>query len=144
MLFRYSVCSSFSLRGTPPTVQEIAAQVRQTQAHILILDGFQGVRGGDTNHQIIRQMLYDWGTSLGLQGITILVTTEGTPRDPATFPEMTTSDVLIGLYFRLRGVRTLRAVEVIKARGSAPLLGQHGLALSDEGIHIFPRLKFRG
>jgi circadian clock protein KaiC len=133
----------FLTQGTLPTVQEMAAQVRQTQAHILILDGFQGVRGGGTNHQIIRQMLYDWGTSLGLQGITTLVTVEGTPRDPATFPEMTTSDVLIGLYFRLQGVRTLRSVEVIKARGSAPLLGQHSLALSDEGIRIFPRLESR-
>lgn len=143
-----SAVQAFSLQpflsqGTPPTLQEMVAQVRQTQARILVLDGIQGIRRTEADLQVSRQMLYDLATGLSLYGITTLVTTEADPRDSIISPEMTTGDMLIGLYFRLQGVRALRSLEVLKARGQAPLLGQHGLMLSDEGIHIFPRLESR-
>jgi circadian clock protein KaiC len=70
-----------------------------------------------------------------------LITTEADPRDPAHFPEMTTGDALIGLYFSLQGVRAFRSLEVLKVRGRAPLPGRHSLMLNAEGVHIFPRLE---
>lgn len=131
----------FLTRGEPPTAEEIMALVRQTQARIVIIDGFQSLRGVGLDQQVSRQLLYHIGTGLGVYGVTTLVTTESDPRDPTMFPEMTTCDVLIGLYFRQRGVRAIRSLEVIKARGRAPLLGHHGISLSDEGVQIFPRLE---
>jgi circadian clock protein KaiC len=133
----------FLTQGTPPTIQDIQTLVRQTQANIVVMDGFQSIRDTEPNSQASRQLLYDLGTGLSLLGITTLLTTEADPRDPAIFPDMTTADVLIGLYFRLRGVRAQRSLEIIKVRGQGPLLGQHSLTLSDDGMYIFPRTESR-
>jgi circadian clock protein KaiC len=76
-------------------------------------------------------------------GATTIITSEADPRDPVFFPEATTGDVILGLHFDLSGVRQWRGIEVIKMRGSAPLDGLHGLALTDAGVVIYPRLETR-
>lgn len=131
----------FLTKGAAPMAQDIVAAVRQTKAHIVVLDGFQGIRDLAPDFTTARQVLYDMGMRLSLQGTTTLITTEADPRDPKLFPEMTSGDTLIGLYFTLEGVRNFRSLEVLKVRGRAPLPGRHALMLSEEGLHIFPRLE---
>ena len=133
----------FLSRGTARTGQEIVAAVRQTKANVVILDGFQTVRDFEPDVATSRQLLYNLGTRLSLQGTTTLITTEGSPRDPVFFPEMTTADTLIGLYYTLTGVRAFRGLEVLKGRGQALLPGRHSLTLSEEGVQVFPRLETR-
>ena len=133
----------FLSRGTATTGQEIVAAVRQTQANLVVLDGFQAMRDLEPDVVASRQLLYNLGTRLSLQGTTILITTEASPRDPVFFPEMTTADVLIGLYYELGGVRAFRGVEVLKVRGQAMLPGRHSLTLSEAGMQVFPRLETR-
>jgi circadian clock protein KaiC len=133
----------FLLQGAATTGQEILAAVRQTQAGLVVLDGFQAMRDLEPNVAVSRQLLYNLGTSLSLQGATTLITTEASPRDPAFFPEMTTADVLICLYYELEGVRAFRGLEALKVRGQAPLPGRHSLTLSEEGAQVFPRLETR-
>lgn len=123
------------------TAQEIIAAVRQTRASMVVLDGFQSIRGMEANFATTRQLLYDLGLRLSLLGTTTLITTEADPRDPTLFPEMTTGDVLIGLYYTLEGMRSFRTLEVIKVRGGSPLPGRHSLSLSEEGVAVFPRLE---
>ena len=62
---------------------------------------------------------------------------------PPRFPEATTADVILGLYFELSGVRQHRRLEVIKVRGAAPLPGLHSLQLSDDGVTVYPLLEAR-
>jgi circadian clock protein KaiC len=133
----------FLSEGAAATGQEIVAAVRQTQANLVILDGFQAMRDLESNAVASRQLLYNLGTRLSLQGITTLLTTEASPRDPAYFPEMTTADVLIGLYYELGGVRAFRGLEVLKVRGQEMLPGRHSLNLSEGGMQVFPRLETR-
>src|SRR6266487_68827 len=133
----------FLPQGAATTGQEIVAAVRQTHANLVVLDGFQAMRDLEPDVVATRQLLYNLGTRLSLQGTTTLITTEVSSRDPAFFPETTTADVLIGLYFELGGVRALRGLEVLKVRGQALLPGRHSLSLSEEGMHVFPRLETR-
>jgi circadian clock protein KaiC len=121
--------------------QEIVATVRQTQANMVVLDGFQGLRDMETSVASTRQLLYDLGVRLSLLGTTTIITTEADPRDPTLFPEMTTGDVLIGLYYTLVDMRSFRMLEVIKVRGSSPVSGRHSLRLSEQGVEVFPRLE---
>lgn len=132
--------SSGSLQGEV-TAQEIVATVRQTRASMVVLDGFQGIRGAEANFAATRQLLYDLGMRLSLLGTTTLITTEADPRDPTLFPEMTTGDVLIGLYYGLEEMRSFRTLEVIKVRGAEPLSGRHSFTLNSEGVTVFPRLE---
>ena len=78
---------------------------------------------------------------MSLRGTTTLITTEADPHDPSLFPEMTTGDVLLGLYFKTMGMNTFRNLEVIKVRGRPPLIGRHSFSLTDDGVHVFPRLE---
>ncbi|GLV53223.1 circadian clock protein KaiC [Dictyobacter sp. S3.2.2.5] len=127
----------------PITGQAIVAEARRLQASVVVLDGFQGLRGQEIDFVAARRLLYDLGTQFSLFGTTSLVTAEADPRDATLFPEMTTADVLIGLYNTLLGVRTHRSLEVLKIRGQALLPGLHGLAINETGIQVFPRLETR-
>ena len=133
----------FLSKGASTIGQEIVAAVRQTQARLVVLDGFQAMRDLEPDVEVSRQVLYNLGTRLSLQGTTALITTEASPRDPAFFPEMTTADVLIGLYYTLGGVRAFRGLEVLKVRGQALFPGRHSLTISEQGAQVFPRLETR-
>jgi circadian clock protein KaiC len=129
--------------GLEATSDELVAEARRRRAGFVVLDGFRGVRDAGNDPQQARQFLYDVGTTLSVLGTTTVITSEADPHDPAFFPEATTGDVILGLRFDLRGVRQWRGVEVIKMRGSAPLDGLHGMALTDDGVVVYPRLETR-
>jgi circadian clock protein KaiC len=127
--------------GLETTVTDLVAIARRSRAELVVLDGFRGVSGASPNPQAVREFLYSVGTQLGVLGITMLITSEAEPRDPAFFPEATTADVIIGLHYGIEGVRQRRAIEAVKVRGARPLPGLHGLRLTRRGVVIFPRLE---
>ena len=133
----------FLPKGLSTTGEELLTLVHRAGAGVVVIDGFRGMRGADADPQQGRQFLYDLGGALSVRGTTTIVTSEADPRDPAFFPELTTADVIIGMHYRLVGVRQLRAIEAVKVRGGAPLPGLHGLALSEEGASVYPRLESR-
>jgi circadian clock protein KaiC len=120
---------------------DLVAIARRSRADLVVLDGFRGVQGASSSPQAARDFLYSVGTQLGVLGITMLITSEAEPRDPAFFPEAATADVIIGLHYGVEGVRQRRAIEAVKVRGARPLPGLHGLRLTRRGVVIFPRLE---
>jgi circadian clock protein KaiC len=118
-------------------------EARRLRADLILLDGFRGMRNVDAEPQAAREFLYELGTTLGALRTTLLVTTETDPRDPTFFPETTTADVILGLHYTLLGVRQHREIEVIKARGRAPLPGLHTLTISGDGASVYPQLEER-
>jgi circadian clock protein KaiC len=133
----------FLPKGLASTGRELAAIVRAERASLVVLDGFSGLRDADGSPQAVRRFLYDLGTALSLQGATTVITSEGTARDPTFYKEATTADVIVGLEAARGNVRSVRWLEVIKARGAAPLLGLHGLTLDRNGGAVHPRLESR-
>ncbi|EFH82090.1 ATPase domain-containing protein [Ktedonobacter racemifer] len=133
----------FLTQGKLPAAQDIVAAVRQTRANLVVLDGFQAIRALEPDFVTSRQLLYDLGARLSLLGTTTIITTEADPRDPTLFPEMTTGDLLIGLYFTLNGTRAFRSLEILKVRGRAPMLGRHSMVLGKDGVQVYPRLEDR-
>ena len=133
----------FLERGLASIGDALLALVREMRADVVVVDGFRGLRGADLDPQRAREFLYDIGSMLSVRGATTLITSEADPHDPAFFPELTTADVIVGLHYWLAGVRQLRALEVVKVRGGAPLPGLHGMALSQEGVRVYPRLEAR-
>lgn len=127
--------------GLKAASNEMVAVTRQARANLLLLDGFSGVRGADQDPQAARQFLYDLGTTLGMLGTTVVISGEAMPRDPALFSEVTTADAVLGLHYRLVGVRQQRGIEATKVRGAAPLPGLHALTLDQRGVTIYPRLE---
>ncbi len=129
--------------GFGAIADEIITVARQANAHLVVVDGFSGVRGVDRDPQEARQFLCRLAGTLGALGMTTMVTNEANPRDPATFPEATTADVIIGLSYTLGNGRHRRGIEIIKMRGTAQLPGQHSLTLGSSGMIVYPRLESR-
>ena len=90
-----------------------------------------------------RQFLYELSTGLDALRTTTLITSEAEPRDSTLFPEVTTADVLLGIHYRLDGMRHQRHIEAIKVRGAAPLPGLHSMILSSAGARVAARLEAR-
>jgi circadian clock protein KaiC len=133
----------FLAQGLEATSAALIDTARAERADFVVLDGFRGVPGVDLDPQRARQFLYDIGTALSLRGATTVITSEANPRDPAFYPELTTADVIVGLYFTLEDVRHQRGIEAVKIRGGEPLPGLHSLSLNAEGITVYPRLESR-
>jgi circadian clock protein KaiC len=129
--------------GLEATGEEMISTAHKAGAGLVVLDGFRGIQGVDVDQQAARRFLFAVGTTLSTLGTTTIITSEADARDPSFFPEATTADVIIGLYYDLRGVRQWRNVEIIKMRGAAPLQGLHGFGLDRDGIVVFPRLEAR-
>lgn len=129
--------------GMRATRDAVLQMVRQIKADIVMLDGFRGMREVDRDPAAAREFLYDVGTALGTLGCTIIITSETNPHDPSFYPETTTADVILGLHYGLTGGRQQRFLEVVKARGSAPLPGLHALTLSNSGASVYPQFEER-
>lgn len=129
--------------GLAATADEMVAIARQARVSLVVLDGFRGVRESELETQAARRFLYSVGARLGVLGTTTVITSEAQPHDPEFFTEATTADVIVGLHFRLEGVRQRRGLEVVKVRGAGILPGLHGFELSDRGALVFPRLEAR-
>ena len=129
--------------GLGATGATVIAEARRIKADMVVIDGFRGMGGVDANPQAAREFLYSVGTLLDALGTTTIVTSETDPRDPTFFPETTTADVIIGLHYTLLGVRQTRGIEVLKARGVAPLAGLHTLTLGAGGASVYPQLEER-
>jgi circadian clock protein KaiC len=142
-LVQFLSLQQFLSGGLATTGEEIIAAAREERAGFVVLDGFRGVRGATSDPQMVRQFLYDVGTTLSLQGATTIITSEANAHDPAWFPEMTTADVIICLHYNLVGVRHQRGVEIIKMRAGNVLPGLHSIAIDDSGVVVYPRLEAR-
>lgn len=129
--------------GLESTADQVVAIARQMRADLVLLDGFRGLRGSETDPQAARQFLYEVGAKLGFLRTTTIITSEADPDDPAFFSEATTADVILGLHYDLVGVRHHRAIEVVKVRGGSLLPGLHGFKLNQHGASIYPRLETR-
>jgi len=130
-------------QGLEPTGREILVIARDMRADIVVLDGFRGMRGIESEPLHAREFLYDVGTTLSAMGAMFLVTTETEPNDTRFYPETTTADVILGLHYNVVDVMQHRAIEVVKARGRAPLPGLHTLVLSSAGATIYPQFEIR-
>jgi circadian clock protein KaiC len=130
----------FLPQGLASTGRELVAIVRAERARLVVLDGFSGLRTAD-GPQAVRRFLYELGTALSLQGATTVITSEGHAHDPALFGETTTADAIVAVETAQVNVRTNRWIEIVKARGTSPIGGRHGLTIGHSGITVHPRLE---
>ena len=131
----------FLKEGLAVTTDALVDATRRLRADLVVLDGFRGIRGVASVPHESRQFLYDVGGRLNVLGASVIVTSEADARDSSLYPEATTADVIIGLFFNLTGVRQRRGLEALKVRGASPLPGLHSLVLDQQGTTVYPRLE---
>ncbi|HLI26509.1 MAG TPA: ATPase domain-containing protein [Chloroflexota bacterium] len=115
--------------------------IRATRSHLVLIDGFRGLRNLLGNDEAVLQFLYTLGAQVGLLGALLVVAIEGNPRAESLYPELTTGDVILGLYFERARIGHRRYLEVLKRRGAAPLPGLHSFTIDSSGLRCYPQFE---
>lgn len=119
----------------------VLASLRETRSQLVLIDGFRGLRNRLGDNDAVLQFLYTLGTQVGLLGALLVVAIEGNPRAESLYPELTTGDVILGLYFERARIGHRRYLEVLKRRGAAPLPGLHSFTIDSTGIRCYPQFE---
>jgi circadian clock protein KaiC len=117
------------------------ATARAQHAELVVLDGFRSIRGFMADDQAAAHFLYSLGAKLALLNATTLVVVEGDPDEATRYAELTVCDLIVSLRRERQDSRHRRLLEVLKARGSAPLAGVHPFNINNTGLVIYPRLE---
>jgi circadian clock protein KaiC len=128
-------------RGPEETEAAIVATARAHRARLVVLDGFGGMRRLLPDEHAAAGFVYSLGAKLAYLGATTLIVLEADPDESSRFGELTVSDVVASLRRERIGTRHRRVLEVLKARGGAPLGGLHPFALDADGVHVHPRIE---
>jgi circadian clock protein KaiC len=128
-------------QGAVETEEAIVAAALEHGAHLVILDGFRGMREILAHDVTLSQFLYSLGAKLALLGATTLIIIEGDPDESARYPELTVCDAIIALRRQRQGTRSRRLLEVVKVRGAAPLDGVHPYTIDENGLTVYPRFE---
>lgn len=122
--------------------EALIQEVRQHGARLLVLDGLMTLRALHPGAPELRTFLYDLCATLATLGCTSVLTTTGTEASTMNeLSEFTMADGIVELGRQDSGSRTVRTVRARKMRGLVPLLGEHALDISGEGMAAFPRIE---
>jgi circadian clock protein KaiC len=135
----YAALRDGGLAGLLELIQRV---LLETQAELLVLDGFGTARAHGTKNIEIRELTAELQVICSMADCTALLLANVDRKD-ANDPEHSMVDGLIDLFFGERMGHTVRELEVLKLRGSAHLLGRHELHLGSDGLVIHPRLEQR-
>ncbi len=111
--------------------------VREHEATVLVVDGLTAVEDSAGSRMAFREFLHSLCVHNALAGCTSLLLTS--TRESATDPQFATVDGVVMLSAELRGLKSVRNIEVQKFRGSAQLAGRHTFDITHEGLRIYPR-----
>jgi circadian clock protein KaiC len=125
-------------QGAEETTDAIVQTVRGQGAGLVVLDALRGAAdllGGSGTRT--RELLYQLSARLGLLGVCCVVTFETDAFTTDAMLEFVSADVVIAL--KTTPEKAVRTLHVLKARGCAPLAGDHSLYIERDGITVYPQ-----
>lgn len=115
----------------------ITRSVREHEATVLVVDGLAAAEERAESRLAFREFLHSLCVHNALSGCTSLMITclQDSPADP----QFAMVDGVIAVSAELRGLKSVRSIEVQKFRGGAQLAGKHTFDITDDGLRIYPR-----
>jgi circadian clock protein KaiC len=126
--------------GNPDDLaRTIFGVARAKRRPLLVLDGYRGMQAL-LGSEMVQRFLATLASQLPYLGASCLVTAEFVGLDAQDAPELTLADGVILLSRLHHGSGRYRMLEVTKLRGHAFREGPHGMAITEDGIVLYPRL----
>jgi circadian clock protein KaiC len=129
--------------GLDEVLKRIVEEVETLSPAIVVVDSFRSViqAAQRQNGRLdLQHFIQDLGMRLtGWQATTFLVG-EFQLADTESHPIFTVADGIIWLFQSIDRNSMVRKAQVMKMRGQAPIPGLHTFRITDQGIHVFPRL----
>ncbi len=118
----------------------VATVLKQRRPGLVIIDSFKALQALAANDAEFRQFLHQLAGRLTAFPTASLWIGEYEAHEVAVSPEFAVADAIVELATVPLGQREKRFLTVRKLRGSGFRSGQHGYRLTQEGLHLFPRL----
>jgi circadian clock protein KaiC len=127
-------------RGLPAFVERLESVIEKRRPALIVIDSFKAVHAFAREPSDFRWFLHDIAARLSASGAAALWVGEYSSDEISHEPEFAVADAIVSLASTMSSERQMRALQVLKLRGSAFLSGQHGYRLSEDGLQVFPRL----
>jgi len=139
-LFYEDLGTDLNAGGLDLVLKRIVDIAKDRRPGILTIDSFRALRpyAEDAGH--FRRFLHDLAGHLTAAPMTSFWVGEYDLAEVATAPEFAVADAVILLSSPRIAQREVRALQILKLRGSSYMSGQHAYRLSPDGIRLFPRL----
>jgi circadian clock protein KaiC len=127
-------------RGLPAFVERLELVISRHRPSLIVIDSFKAVHAFAREPSDFRWFLHDIAARLSASGAAALWVGEYSSDEISREPEFAVADAIVSLASTMTSERQMRALQVLKLRGSHFLSGRHGYRLSQDGLEVFPRL----
>jgi len=139
-VFYEDLAQAASNSGLAGVGEQVAETLKKRHPGLVIIDSFKALQpfadGGADYRRFLNQLA---GRMTAFPAASLWLG-EYAPGDAALLPEFAVADAILDLGTVRAGQREMRYLEIRKLRGSGFRSGQHGYRLSQQGLHLFPRL----
>ncbi|TAK34503.1 MAG: protein kinase [Chloroflexota bacterium] len=128
--------------GLEGVLAGVRKYLEQFSPALVVFDSIRAVQdvARETSGYSRRVFIHDLALTLAAWQTTALLVGEYVEEELNVGPEMTIADNLLLLGQEVHQNATIRKLRVVKMRGLAPQSGRHSFRISEQGIHIYPRL----
>ena len=127
-------------QGLQGVLERIDRLVKEQRPGILVIDSFKALRPYAADHGEFRRFLHSLSGRLSAFPVISIWVGEYGEAELSSAPEFAVADAIVSLSSLTAGQQELRALQVLKLRGSRFLSGKHAYRLSEGGVEVFPRL----
>lgn len=125
-------------------LDRIMQEVEAFSPSLVFVDSFRSVvqtgRNGNEGVADLQQFVQELGTRMTSWQATTFLIGEYMHAEAEANPILTVADGLISLSQNLDQNSVVRKLRIVKMRGQAHLSGMHTFRISNDGVHIYPRL----
>ncbi|WP_207460400.1 ATPase domain-containing protein [Azospirillum sp. SYSU D00513] len=125
--------------GLKGLVDLLRREIRGQKASLMVLDGLVAAEETAGSDREFKKFVHEVQTHAAMHDCTVLLLTSGKPGPVRA--EHTMVDGLIDLDDQVFEVRTERALQVRKFRGSGSLRGRHPFRITTDGLVVYPRIE---
>lgn len=130
--------------GFEGVLNRILAEVQSFQPELIFVDSFKSVvqatKGSDQAMASLQYFVQQLGVQLSTWQATTFLIGEYADSSQEENPIFTVADGVIHLCQDMDQNAMVRKVRVVKMRGSPHMAGLHCFRITDDGLHVYPRL----
>ncbi|MDB4959726.1 MAG: uncharacterized protein JWO36_7295, partial [Myxococcales bacterium] len=135
-----SIGEDLAKNGISAVVPKLREIIKTMSPKIIVIDSFKAIHDLSTSLPEMRQMLYEVSGLLTAYEVTAFFLGEYSEDQIPKFPEFAVADAMVELARKKQGTRDERYLRVLKLRGSNYQEGLHAFRITEDGLHVFPRL----
>ncbi len=126
--------------GLPGVIDQMDELLKKQQPSFVVIDSFKALRPFASDEAEFRRFLHDLACRLSAVAASSFWIGEYDRDQAAEAPEFAVADSIIALHATRTAERELRALQILKLRGSGFHTGEHAYRISSSGLDVFPRL----